>query len=168
MGRRSPKIPTFSGSAPERLKRGPQYSARWRNFQKSQPTFVVLRIDYNPSTFRHVSRQNPRCLTQKTKKCRFCSFWHRFQPNGCATAVFKMNCSFIGLSSSPIAELKTYVGVFEIFTLGLRYRDDSAGLSRHNQKNRSVLRGRIWELGGKNLPPQNFSAFFGLRIERRL
>merc|ERR1711966_534173 len=68
LGGRPPKIPTFSGAAPERLERGPQDSARWRNFQKSQRTFVVLRIGYNPSTFRHVSRQNPRCPTQKTKK----------------------------------------------------------------------------------------------------
>ena len=67
-GGRPPKIPTFSGSAPERLERGPQYSARRRNFQKSQRTFVVLRLGYNPSTFRYVSRQNPRCPTQKTKK----------------------------------------------------------------------------------------------------
>ena len=68
MGGQAPKIPNFSVSDPERLERGPQYSARRRNFQKSQRTFVVLRWGYNPSTFRHVSRQNPRCPTQKTKK----------------------------------------------------------------------------------------------------
>ena len=62
-----------------------------------------------------------------------------------------------GLFSSPDTELKTYVGIFENFAYGLRYRDVSAGLSRHNQKNRSVFRGRIWELGGKKLPP-NFLA----------
>merc|ERR1711966_210163 len=68
LGGRPLKIPTFSGSDPERLERGPLYSARRRNFQKSPRTFVVLRTGYNPSTFRHVSRQNPRCPTQKNKK----------------------------------------------------------------------------------------------------
>ena len=61
-----------------------------------------------------------------------------------------------GLSSSPDAELKTYVGVFENFAYGLRNRGVIAGLSRHNQKNRSVFRGRIWELGGKILSPPKF------------
>ena len=35
-----------------------------------------------------------------------------------------------GLSSSPDAELKTYVGIFENFAYGLRYRDISAGLQK--------------------------------------
>ena len=39
-----------------------------------------------------------------------------------------------GLSSSPDADLKTYVGFFEIFAYGLSNRGVSAGLSRHNQK----------------------------------
>ena len=73
-----------------------------------------------------------------------------------------------GLSFSPDAELKTYVSFFEIFAYGLRYRDVSAGLSRHNQKNRSIFREWIWELGGKNLPSKIFSAFIRLKIERRL
>ena len=68
LGERLLNIPTFSRSDPKRLERGPQYSDRRRNFQKSQRTFVVLRWGYNPSTFRHVSRQNPRCPTQKTEK----------------------------------------------------------------------------------------------------
>ena len=48
-----------------------------------------------------------------------------------------------GLSSSPDAELKTYVGFFENFAYGLRNRGVAAGLSRHNQKNRSVLGDRF-------------------------
>ena len=48
-----------------------------------------------------------------------------------------------GLSSSPDAELITYIGFFENFAYGLRYRDVSAGLSRYNQKNWSVFRGQI-------------------------
>ena len=46
-GGRPPKVPTFSGSGPERLERGPQHSACRRNFQKSLRKFVVLRIGYN-------------------------------------------------------------------------------------------------------------------------
>ena len=38
LGDSPPKIPTFNGSDPERLERGPQYSARRRIFQKSQRT----------------------------------------------------------------------------------------------------------------------------------
>ena len=68
LGDRPPKIPTFSGSGPERLERGPQYSARRRNFQKSLRTFVVLRIGYNPRERNHASFQYPRCPNQKTKK----------------------------------------------------------------------------------------------------
>ena len=58
--------------------------------------------------------------------------------------------------------LKQFVSVFEKFASGLRYRSVSAGLSRHNQKNRSIFRGQIWKLGG--LPPKNFSAFSRRRI----
>ena len=67
-GQPPPKIPTYSGSDPERLERGPQYSARRRNFQKSPRTFVVLRIGYNPREKNCSSFQYPRCPTQKTKK----------------------------------------------------------------------------------------------------
>ena len=71
-----------------------------------------------------------------------------------------MSCTFVGLSSSPNTELKTYVRIFEIFAYGLRYRGVSMSLSRHNHKNRSVFRGRIWESGGKILPPfQNLAPF---------
>ena len=45
-----------------------------------------------------------------------------------------MRRNFVGLSSSPYAELKTYVGFFENVAYGLRYRGLSAGLSRLNQK----------------------------------
>ena len=38
-----PKIPTFSGRDSVRLYRGPQYSACWRNFEKSFRIIVVLR-----------------------------------------------------------------------------------------------------------------------------
>ena len=69
------------------------------------------------------------------------------------TAVFNVNCTFVGLSSSADAELKTYVGFFENVAYGLRYRGVSADLSRHNQKNRSVFRGQIWKLGGEIFPP---------------
>ena len=67
----SPQIPTFSGFDPKCLERGPQYSARRRNFQKSQLTFAVLRIGYNPSQRNYTSFQYPRCPIQKTKKSAF-------------------------------------------------------------------------------------------------
>ena len=53
--------------------------------------------------------------------------------------VFKMSCSFVGLSSSPDAELKTYVGIFENVAYGLRYRGVSVRLLRHNEKKWSNL-----------------------------
>ena len=114
LGGKVPKILTFSGSAPERLERGPQYSARRRNFEKRQRTFVVLRLGYNPSQRNDASFQNPRCPTQKNKKkCRFCPFWHCFQPNGWGTVGIGMRRNFFSWDCSPIAELQTYVGVFE-------------------------------------------------------
>ena len=48
-----------------------------------------------------------------------------------------------GLSSSPDAELKKYVRIFENFAYGLRNRGVSAGLLGRNQKNQSVFRGQI-------------------------
>ena len=127
-----PKIPTFSRSDLERLERGPQYSARRRNFQKILRTIVVLRIGYNPSQRNDASFQYPQCPNQENKKCHFCPFWHCFQPNGWGTAVFKMSCSFVDLSSSPIAELKTYVSLFEKIAYGLRNRGVSAGVLGQN------------------------------------
>ena len=91
---------------------------------------------------------------KKPKKCRFCPIRHRFQPNWWVTAVFKMRRDFVGLSSSPDAELKTYVGLFEKYAYDLRYRGVSADLSRHNQKNWWVFRGQIWDLGGNILFPE--------------
>jgi len=91
----------------------------------------------------------------KPKKVPFLPDSAPFQPNGWGTAVFKMRRHFVGLSSSPDTELKTCVGIFEYFASGLRNRGVSARLLRHNQKNRSIFRGRIWELGGKNLPLKN-------------
>ena len=105
---------------------------------------------------------------KKPKECHFCPFRHRFQPIWWDTAVFKMSCSFVNLSSSSIAELKTYIRLFENFAYGPRYRGVSAGVSRHNQKNRFVFRGRIWNLGGKILTEKNISASSRLRIWRRL
>ena len=93
----------------------------------------------------------PGSPTKKTKKCRFCPIWHRFQPNGWGTAVFKMRRHFINLSSTPDAELKTHVGILN-FLYGLRYRDVSADLSRHNQKHRSVLGGGFGKEGAKYCP----------------
>ena len=49
LGVAPPQIPTFSGSDSKRLERGPQHSARRRNFQRSPRTFVVLRLSHNPS-----------------------------------------------------------------------------------------------------------------------
>ena len=73
------KIPTFSRSYSERLERGPQCSARRRNFQKLLRTIVVLCIGYNPTGRNDTSSQYPRCLMQKTKKRPFCPtrgwFW---------------------------------------------------------------------------------------------
>ena len=57
----------------------------------------------------------------------------------------------MGLSSSPDAELKTHVRIFENIAYRLRYRGVFAGLSGHNQKNWSNFRGRIWKLDGKIL-----------------
>ena len=101
LGGMSPKTPTFTGSDPERLERGPQYSARRRTFQKSPRTFVVLRLGDNPSQRKCTSFQYPQCPNEKkTKKCRFCPFRHWFQPNGQGTAVFKM--SSLSLTYPPI------------------------------------------------------------------
>ena len=100
---RPPKIPTFSGSDPEGLKRGPRDLARWRNFKNILRTIVVLQWGYNPSTFCDVSRQNPQCPTQKTKKMPFlpilapfstkwlahCSFQHETSPN---QLIFQPHC----------------------------------------------------------------------------
>ena len=63
-----PQIPTFGGSNPKHLERGPQYSTRRRKFQKIQRTFVVLPWVHNPRTFRDVLHQPLRCPTKKTKK----------------------------------------------------------------------------------------------------
>ena len=57
--------------------------------------------------------------------------------------MFKISCTFFGISSSPGAELKMYVDFFGNFAYGLRYRDVSAGLSRHNQKIGPFLGGSI-------------------------
>ena len=129
MGGRPPKIPTFSGFDPERLERGPQYSARRRNFQKSLRTVAVLRWGYNPPEKLQLIPIPAVSQPKNQKQRRFRPFWHRFQPNDWGTAVFKMSCSFVSLSSSPIAELKTYVvGIFEFFAYGPRYRGVFAGV----------------------------------------
>ena len=78
LGGGPPKIPPFSGSDSERLERGPQCSARRRNFQKSLRTIVVLRIVYNPTGTNDTSSQCG-APTKRPKKCRFCptrsAFW---------------------------------------------------------------------------------------------
>ena len=57
--------------------------------------------------------------------------------------------------------------LLNFFAYGLRYRCVSVDLSKHDQKNRFVFRGRIWELG-ENIAPQNCSPSSRLRIWRRL
>ena len=97
-------------------------------------TFVVLATISARFVTSHINTRG--APTKKTKKCRFCPFWQRFQPNGRGTAVFKMSCSFVDLSSSPDAELKTYVGIFENFAYELRNRGVSAGVLGKFSKNR--------------------------------
>ena len=144
LGGRPSKIPTFSESDPEHLERGPQYSARRRNFQE-KPTCVCSSAIGLQS--HHVwSRLIPPLAVphpKKTKKCHFCPFRYRFQSNGLSTAEFNMRCHETNLSSSPDTELKTYVLIFEKNTFGMRYSGAYACLSIHNQKNRSIFRGRI-------------------------
>ena len=106
-GGRPPKIPTFSGSEPKRLERGPQCSSRQRNFQKLLHTIVVLRIGYIPTGRNYTSSQYPQCPMQKTKKTAifgqlgvvFESWWR-------GIAVFGRRCNFTSVTSSPYAELK--------------------------------------------------------------
>ena len=89
---------------------------------------------------------------KKPKKCRFRPIRHCFQPHGWGTAVFKINAR----------------GDFWKFCVRTEIQRRFCGPLKDNKKNRSVFRGRIWELVGKNLPPNNFSAFSRLRIQRRL
>ena len=88
------------------------------------------------------------------KKCRFSRIRHRFQPNGCGTAVFQDELRFCWLIPQSRCRTENVRGDFENFTYGLRYRDVSAGLLGQNQINRSNFRGQIWKLGGKILPPK--------------
>ena len=107
LGGRSPKIPTFSGSDSERLERGPQCSARRRNFQKPLRTIVVLRSGYIPTGRNDTSSQYPRCPMQKTKKSAvFAQLGVGDDVRGRGTAVFGRRCGFTSGSPSPNAELK--------------------------------------------------------------
>ena len=158
MAGRSPKIPTFSGSDPERLERGPQCFARRRNFQKSPHAFVVLRLGYNPSQRKYTSSfQYPCCPNQKTKM--FLPVLALFSTKWLGHSSFQDKLSFHWLSSSPDAKLKTYKGIFENFAYRPRYGCISTGLLRQDQKSWAVFRGRIWKLGDKLLPHKKFSAF---------
>ena len=71
LGDRPPKIPTFSGSGPKRLERGPQYSACRRNFKKSSLSTVIMCLGYNLSQRNCTSFQYLRCPNHKTKKVPF-------------------------------------------------------------------------------------------------
>ena len=91
-----PEIPIFSGFDPERLERGPQYSARRRNFQKIPRTFVVLRWGYNPSQRNDASLQYPRCpkQKQKTKKVPFSAILAAFSTRWLEHRGFQNEASF--------------------------------------------------------------------------
>ena len=107
LGGGPPKIPTFSGSDSERLERGPQCSARRRNFQKPLHTIVVLRWGYNPTERNYISSQYPRCPMQKTQKTAvFAQLGVVFESRWRGIAVFGRRCNFTSGSPSPIAELK--------------------------------------------------------------
>ena len=106
-GGRPPKIPTFSGSEPKRLERGPQCSSRRRNFQKLLHTIVVLRIGYifhseklhllPISTVPHAKNQKTAIIVQLWVICE--SWWR-------GILVFGRRCNFTSVTSSPYAELK--------------------------------------------------------------
>ena len=71
-GASPPKSRLLAGlTDPERLERGPQHSARRRNFKKTLRTIVVLRWGYTPREKKCSSSQYPRCPDQKTKKVPF-------------------------------------------------------------------------------------------------
>ena len=152
MGDRPPRIPTSSGSDPERLERGPQCSSRRRKFRKLLHTIVVLRIGYIPTRRNYTSSLYPQCPMQKKQKTAifgqlgvvFESWWR-------GITVFGGRCNFTSVTSSPHAELKYCVRVFDNIAYELRYRGVSADLSRDNQKI-GLFRGHIWKLGGKILP----------------
>ena len=107
LGVRPPKTLIFSGSDSERLERGPQCSARRRNFQKPLRTIVVLRWGYIPTGRNDTSSQYPRCPMQKTKKSAvFAQLGVGDDLRGRGTAVFGRRCHFTSGSPSPNAELK--------------------------------------------------------------
>ena len=81
--------------------------------------------------------------------------------------IFNVRGDKAGLSSSPDAELKTYVGFFEKVAYGLRYRGLSVDLLRYNQKN-GLLLGADLGIRGQNITPQKVNAFSRLRIQCRL
>ena len=62
---------------------------------KKVPLILILAVPY---------------ITKNPKKCRFCPFRHRFKPNCWGIAKIKVRCAFVGQSSSPDAERKTYMG----------------------------------------------------------
>ena len=130
------KIPTFSWSDPERMKKATVLGPS-EEFLKNLRTAVVLCLGYIRSQLKKVHLILIPAVPQpkNQKKCSFWLFRHRFQPNGWSTAGFKMSCTFAGLSFSPDAELKDYVSVFEKSAYGLRFRGFFVGLSRHNKKN---------------------------------
>ena len=128
-----PKIPTFSGSDSERLERGPQCSARRRNFQKPLRTIVVLRSGYIPTGRKCTSSQYPRCPMQKTKKSAvFAQLGVGDDVRGRGTAVFGRRCGFTSGSPSPNAELDFVVSFFENSSVGPRYVAFRTGRFRRN------------------------------------
>ena len=64
-----------------------------------------------------------------------------------------------GLSSSPDAELKTYVGIFEILPTGLDIRAFLRAFRGTIRNIGQLLGGGFVNKGAKYCPLQNFSAF---------
>ena len=102
MGGRPFKFLTFSCSDPKSLERGPQCSARRRNFQKLLHTIVVLRIGYIPTGRNYTSSQYSQCPMQKTKKMAiFGQLGVVFESQWRGIAVFGRRSNFTSGSPSP-------------------------------------------------------------------
>ena len=70
---------------------------------------------------------------------------------------FQVELQFCQLILQSRHRTENVPGNFENFAYGLRYRDVSASILSHNQKNWSIFRGKIWKLGGKIFSPKKLA-----------
>ena len=160
-----PKIPTFSGSDSERLKRGSQCSAQRRSFQKPLRTIAVMRIDYNPTGRNDTSSQYPRCpMQEKTKKWLFCPTWGGFWVSVAGHRGFWEEVPFHFSIPHPIRRTQTVGKGFWKFNIRAEIWGRFCWPFGTKSEKIIYFREQIWKLGGKVFPLNIFSASGRLKI----